>query len=278
MFEKKDQNQNTTPELANVNATNATINISTAQSLYASDKLKRAVQQYMNSVHGSANIYSAAIVPDSDASAKTDSADEWIWVEGYKGTNRNMCCRDYQFELGKQFDMPEGSEIDLCHSGFHLCKNLRNVYNYYNILDGNRFFKVKALVRERDADNPMRSGASIWRNGLNGEDKLASKSIVFLEELSTEEIFDAYGRDEMKAWSLEDKTLAREKGVSYVRELIRHRDDPVKIATLVELGYSETFARYIVVDREAYGIAFAVGSQKDLSMDMKVFMILKDED
>lgn len=267
MFKKKDQNQNTTPELANVN-----INVTSA-----TDALRRATRQYLNGVYGSAN-FNSTMVLDPDAPAITDSADEWIWVEGYKGTDRNMCCRDYQFELGKQFDMPEGSEIDLCHSGFHLCKNLCNVYCYYNINNGNRFFKVKALVRKRDADNPVRSGASIWRRGLNGEDKLASKSIVFLEELSTEEIFDAYGRYETKAWSLEDKTLAREKGISHVRELIKHRDDDTKIATLVELGYSETFARYIVVDREAYGIAFAVGSQKDLSMDMKVLMILKDED
>lgn len=266
MFKKKDQNQNTIPELAEVKVPSL------------SEETKRAIRNQLNELYGRGGFVSSSLAHISEDNDKTDSADEWIWVEGYKGTNRNMCCRDYQFELGKQFDMPEGSEIDLCHSGFHLCKKLCNVYNYYNIVDGNRFFKVKALVRKRDADNPMRSGASIWRNGLNGEDKLASKSIVFLEEISTEEIFDAYGRDEMKAWSLEDKTLAREKNVTYVRELIRHRDDPVKIATLVGLGYSETFARYIVVDREAYGIAFAVGSQKDLSMDMKVFMILKDED
>lgn len=250
MFKKKDQNQNTIPELAKVN-----INVTSA-----TDALRRATRQYLNGVYGSANII--------------DSTDEWIWVEGYKGTDRNMCCRDYQFELGKQFDMPEGFEINLCHSGFHLCKNLHNVYNYYGILDGNRFFKVKALVRKRDFDNPMRSGSSPW---LGGDDKLTSKSIVFLEEISTEEIFDVYGCG-TQDWSLEDKTLAREKHVAYVRELIKHRDDDTKIATLVELGYSEAFARYIVVDREAYGIAFAVGSQKDLSMDMKVFMILKDED
>lgn len=272
MFKKKDQNQNTTP--ANAPTSTSFVEVKIPQ-LY--DETKRALTSYLNGVYGSAN-FNSTMVPDPEASAKTNPPDEWIWVEGYKGTDRNMCCRDYQFELGKQFDMPEGSEIDLCHSGFHLCKNLCNVYCYYNIDNENRFFKVKALVRKRDADNPVRSGASIWRRGLNGEDKLASKSIVFLEELSTEEIFDAYGRAEMKDWSLEDQTLAREKGVSYVRELIKHRDDDTKIATLVELGYSEVFARYIVVDREAYGIAFAVGSQKDLSMDMKVLMILKDED
>lgn len=272
MFKKKDQNQNTIPANAPISTSIAEMKVPSL-----SEETKRAIRNQLNSLYGRAAIVSSSLAHISEDNDKTDSADEWIWVEGYKGTNRNMCCRDYQFELGKQFDMPEGSEIDLCHSGFHLCKKLCNVYNYYNIGDGNRFFKVKALVRKRDADNPMRSGASIWRNGLNGEDKLASKSIVFLEEISTEEIFDAYEHG-TKDWSLEDKMFAREKGVGHVRELIKHRDDDTKIATLVELGYSETFARYIVVDREAYGIAFAVGSQKDLSMDMKVFMILKDED
>lgn len=267
MFKKKDQNQNTTP--ANAPTSTVEVNI---PALY--DETKRALKSYLNGVYGRGGFVSPSLANISEDNDKTDSADEWIWVEGYKGTDRNMCCRDYQFELGKQFDMPEGSEIDLCHSGFHLCKSLRNVYDHYSILDGNRFFKVKALVRKRDFDNPMRSGSSPWRPV---DDKLTSRSIVFIEELSTEEIFDAYGHG-TKDWSLEDKTLAREKNITYVRELIKHRDDPVKIATLVELGYSETFAHYIVVDREAYGIAFAVGSQKDLSMDMKVFMILKDED
>ena len=268
MFKKKDQNQNTTPANAPTSISIAEVKIPPL-----TEETKRAIRNQLNGLYGSAN-FNYTMVPDPEASAKTNPPDEWIWVEGYKGTNRNMCCRDYQFELGKQFDMPEGSEIDLCQSGFHLCRNLRSVYNYYNIQDGNRFFKVKALVRKRDANNPIRSGSSPW---LGRYDKLASKSIVFLEELSTEEILDAYPHN-TQDWSLEDKTLAREKNITYVRELIKHRDDPVKIATLVELGYSETFARYIVVDREAYGIAFAVGSQKDLSMDMKVFMILKDED
>ena len=24
---------------------------------------------------------------------------EWVWVEGYKGTDKDMCCRGYQYEL-----------------------------------------------------------------------------------------------------------------------------------------------------------------------------------
>ena len=45
--------------------------------------------------------------------------EEWIWVTGYKGTDKDMKCRDYQYELGKQHDMPEGTDITMCYSGFH---------------------------------------------------------------------------------------------------------------------------------------------------------------
>ena len=48
-----------------------------------------------------------------------ETKDEWIWVEGYKGTDKNMCCRDYQYEIGKQFDMSDDEEIKECSSGFH---------------------------------------------------------------------------------------------------------------------------------------------------------------
>lgn len=34
--------------------------------------------------------------------------EKWIWVDGYKGTDKDMKCRGYQYEFGKQFDIPEG--------------------------------------------------------------------------------------------------------------------------------------------------------------------------
>ena len=45
-------------------------------------------------------------------SAETASAD-WVWVEGYKGTDANMRCKDYQYELNVQHDMPDDSMIEV---------------------------------------------------------------------------------------------------------------------------------------------------------------------
>lgn len=184
--------------------------------------------------------------------------EEWVWVTGYKGTNKDMKCKEYQYEMNKQFDMPEGEKIEMCYSGFHFCDKLHRVYNYYDVKNGNRFFEVKALVRRWKKDGYYK----IEQRG----DKMVAKSIKFVRELSIDEIFDAApGCVDIKEWSTEQKELARQTSVENVRMNI-------KIAKLVKLGYSEAFAAY-VCHNDAYDIACIVGKTPDVSMDVKVLTI-----
>ena len=53
----------------------------------------------------------------------------WAKVYGYKAFEKGLKCRGFQYELGKDFN--HKGEISLCHSGFHFCKSLGNVYSYY---------------------------------------------------------------------------------------------------------------------------------------------------
>ena len=183
--------------------------------------------------------------------------EEWIWVTGYKGTDKDMKCRDYQFEMNKPFDMPADQKIEMCSSGFHFCDKLRFVYQYYGIKNGNRFFEVKALVRRWKKDGYYK----IEQRG----DKMVAKSIKFVRELSIDEIFDVIADAEAKAWSTEQKEQARQSSVENVRMNI-------KIAKLVKLGYSEAFAAY-VCHNDAYDIACIMGKSPDVSMDVKVLTI-----
>lgn len=192
--------------------------------------------------------------------------EEWIWVEGYKGTDKDMKCRGYQYELGVQHNMPEDDPIAECKSGFHLCLTLEDVYGYYNISDGHRFFKVKALVRKSDADQCNNLQYADW-NGLKYpigvNNKLTSKSIIFLSEITSAEILQG-----TKIYNLPSKyhLMAINHSINYALQTYQ-RD------TLIEDGYSEVFAQHIVSINK-FDIAHAVASQKDLSMDMKVFAIL----
>ena len=114
----------------------------------------------------------------SNKTTKNKPTDEWIWVKGYKATDKDMRCRNFQFEMHKRFDIPNGEEIELYKHGFHLCSDLHDVYKHYGITNGNRFFKVKALVRKSDYEN--------------SNDKLVAKSIGFVWELRMKALIKAW--------------------------------------------------------------------------------------
>lgn len=190
--------------------------------------------------------------------------DKWIWVEGYKGTDKNMQGHGhYQFEVGKRYDMPTDVDIKECSAGFHLSLNMKDVFKHYNIGAGNRFFKVKALVRERDLNRYGKADTNGYYS-FQVVNKLVSQSIEFIRELTPEEVFQD---TEWAHWSEKYKKQAMETGTVKVENL-------VKTDELVELGYSRPFATYIV-KKERYETAKAVASQTDLSMDMKALMIME---
>ena len=120
--------------------------------------------------------------------------DEWIWVEGYKGTDKNMCCRDFQYSMNKIFIHNDEEEpIELCESGFHLCLELEHCFDYYDITDENIFFRVKALVKKKDLNNLEElkkddyTHYSMW-DFYNKDSKIVAKEIEFIEEIKYSDI------------------------------------------------------------------------------------------
>ena len=49
-------------------------------------------------------------------------------MKAYKGFNKELKCRDFQYEVGKEY---EETKADLCSCGFHACENPLDVFNYY---------------------------------------------------------------------------------------------------------------------------------------------------
>ncbi len=91
--------------------------------------------------------------------------------KGFKVTDKDMRCRDFQYELGKEFKH-EG-KIELCESGFHFCKKLVNCFSYYVFDPTNRVFEIEHGDAIGDED-----------------DKMVTDSIVFLKELTWAEVLD----------------------------------------------------------------------------------------
>ena len=207
---------------------------------------------------------------------ETIEKDEYVWVKGFKGTDKDMRCQDYQYELGKQFDLDEDVEPVVCSKGFHFCKSLENVFRHYKIGGGHRFFEVEALVRKSDLD-PKKKDYAKYANvacrpyypSSHYDDKYAAKSIRFIRELTVDEVFESVTDKEVLEWTDEQKKRAMETSIRTVKDRIREE-------TLISAGYSPAFAKYIADDSSRYATAMAMASLTDVSMDVKVMAIFMD--
>ena len=61
-------------------------------------------------------------------------------IKSYKGFDKNMQCRGFQYEVGKEYEMD--GEIKCCNRGFHACKSPLEVWDYYDMLNS-RFAEVE---------------------------------------------------------------------------------------------------------------------------------------
>lgn len=141
----------------------------------------------------------------------------YIWVEGYKGVDKNMqSYNNFQYELDKPF-LYEGTPT-ICSGGLHFCLNIKDTLDYYKFDFSNRYFKVKALVNK---DEYLSYGSTFTRKHYTsynkgnsafidpyydyraGRDdvgayyiktvtinKLSAKVIILTEEITKEDYFD----------------------------------------------------------------------------------------
>ena len=76
----------------------------------------------------------------------------------YKGTDKDMKCRGFQFELGKEY---VEEEAKLCNKGFHGCEYPLDVFSYYSPANS-RFFEADLDgVTDEEEDDSKRAGTKI---------------------------------------------------------------------------------------------------------------------
>ena len=75
-------------------------------------------------------------------------------MKGYKGFDKNLKCRDKQYEIGRT---EHEDAAELCNKGMHFCTNPHDIFEYYSAGEGNRFCEVTASeVSDEKKDDSKR--------------------------------------------------------------------------------------------------------------------------
>lgn len=89
-------------------------------------------------------------------------------ITSYKGFDKNMKCRGFQYEVGKEYEMD--GEIKCCNRGFHACKSPIEVWDYYDMLNS-RYAEVEQSGKIDAGENSTKVCSS--RIKIKAELKLA---------------------------------------------------------------------------------------------------------
>ena len=100
----------------------------------------------------------------------------------YKGTDKDMKCRGFQFELGKEY---EEEEAKLCSKGFHGCEYPLDVFAHYNPADS-RFFvaDLDGVTDEMESDDTKRVGTKIKLRAEIGIAGIVKAAVEYIKEKS----------------------------------------------------------------------------------------------
>ena len=71
-------------------------------------------------------------------------------ITSYKAFDKNMQCRGFQYEVGKEYEMD--GEIKCCNRGFHACKSPIEVWDYYDMI-GSRYAEVEQSGKIEKEEN-----------------------------------------------------------------------------------------------------------------------------
>lgn len=198
--------------------------------------------------------------------------EKWITVEGYKGMDKNMQgYGGFQYELGKTYTVDDPSSVLICNYGYHFSLNLEDMLSYTVLNNNNRFFKVKAIVREKDYEEYGKMSFNTFCVSKN--DKLAAKEITIVEEVSDEEML-SYVKDKyynvfaIESLKLEDMAEVYSKGVMYV--VYKKIVEKTKTEMKEKYNFSDEFIYFLFKDiKESHKVAELAETILVLSEEME---------
>jgi hypothetical protein len=110
-------------------------------------------------------------------------------VTGYKGFDKNLRCREFQYEIGKSYE--HGGDVSLCASGFHFCESPLDAFNYYPP-GASRY----AVVEAEDVSDKK-----------EGDSKRVCRKLKIVREITLAELTEDAVSQIQEAWKKTDGKL-----------------------------------------------------------------------
>ena len=106
-------------------------------------------------------------------------------MKAYKGFNKDMTCRGFQFEEGKEYHT---ESAELCQSGFHACENPLDCFGYY--APGQSVYREVELdeVSEQRGDDTKVCGKTIKIGAKLDVAKICSLHFEYVKAHTTHEV------------------------------------------------------------------------------------------
>ena len=123
-------------------------------------------------------------------------------IIAYKGFDKDLKCRYFQYEVGKAYEMD--GEIECCECGFHACENPLDVFGYYAPADS-RYCKVEQSgTLSKDAD-----GGKVASSKIRVQCEIGMKGII---EAGVKFIFDKVNWKDNKKSNTGNRSAATNTG------------------------------------------------------------------
>jgi hypothetical protein len=101
-------------------------------------------------------------------------------VKGYKGFDKDLKCRGFQYEIGKEYEHKD--EVKTCESGFHFCEYPLDVFGYYPPADS-RYCEVEGSGEISRDSNDSKVACSKLKVGVEiGLRELIDAGVKFILE------------------------------------------------------------------------------------------------
>ncbi|MFT0463976.1 hypothetical protein [Bacteroides thetaiotaomicron] len=143
-------------------------------------------------------------------------------IKGFKGFDKDLKCRGYQYEVGQDFQ--EEWKIEACSKGFHFCENPFDVFSYYppSVENGiNRYCVVEGGGSiDKDSDDTKIACSKLHISAEIGLKGLVEAGVKFiLDKVNWKDCKESNTGNRSAATNTRDRSAATNTGYQSAAEV-----------------------------------------------------------